>query len=181
MEIINTKKEFSLPTKILHWSIFILFVIQYFLVYRREYFPKDSPEKLQYILLHKSLGVILLLFALLMLVWRYVGTQPIMPKTMTLFEVKIAKLTHFFLYTMMLLQPITGILMSDLSGRQISIFNWFKMPLLFTKNESLATIFYQIHVWSSFFIIGIFCLHVLGALFHYFIRKDDVLQRMTIR
>ena len=67
MALANTKKEFGTLTKLLHWTIFALFVVQYFLVYRREYFPKNSPEKIQYILLHKSFGLCVLFLAVLMI------------------------------------------------------------------------------------------------------------------
>ena len=55
MPLINTQKKWGLVTKLLHWGFFILFCAQYFLVYRREYFANNAPEKTQYILLHKQL------------------------------------------------------------------------------------------------------------------------------
>src|SRR5207302_1478323 len=130
----NTPKQFGSLTKGLHWLIFILFVVEYFLVYRREYFPKESPEKLQYILLHKSIGVCLLLLALLLILWCYVGTRPSYSANMSRFESYVAKGTHFLLYVVMLLQPITGILMSSFGGRSVAVFGWFTLPTFVAKN-----------------------------------------------
>ncbi len=155
-----------------------MFLAQYFLVYRREYFPQDSPEKLQYILLHKSLGVCLLLLALLMIVWRQVGKRPLMPNSISPVEITLAKVTHFFLYAAMLLQPITGILMSTFGGRSISMFGWFDLPRFFSKNEMWGGFFYNTHQISAYIIIGIVGLHSFAALYHHFIKKDNVLQRM---
>ncbi len=178
MSLQNSTEKFGSLTKLLHWTIFILFVIQYFLVYRREYFPKDSPEKLQYILLHKSIGVVVLVLALLMIGWRYVGNRPPI-ESANACEKMLAKLTHFLLYAAMLIMPLSGIGMSLYAGYSVSVFGWFNLPLSVVKNEALGNILYTTHVWSSYVVIGLVALHILASLYHHFIRKDDVLKRMS--
>lgn len=178
MSIQNNAKEFGSLTKLLHWTIFALFIVQYFLVYRREYFPKDAPEKLQYILLHKSLGVCLLLLAFLMLVWRHMGSRPLFAKNMSGLQKGLARITHLLLYVTMLVQPISGILMGWYGGRTISLFGIYDLPNLLSKNEALSKICYTAHVWSSYLIIGLVALHILGALHHHFIQRDNTLTRM---
>lgn len=178
MTMQNTAEKFGSLTKLLHWSIFLLFIVEFYLVYRREYFPKDSAEKLQYIILHKSFGICVLILTLLMIVFHQLGTRPKMPTTMSLFEVLMAKTTHLLLYAVMLIQPITGIMMSSLGGYPISFFWLFDLPNFFQKNERLADVLYTTHVWSSYFIIGLVALHTLAALYHHFCKKDVVLKRM---
>ncbi|MCS5708258.1 cytochrome b [Candidatus Berkiella cookevillensis] len=178
MQLMNNEKRFGSLSKLLHWTIFVLYVIQYFLVYRREYFPKDSPEKLQYILLHKSFGVCVLALGLFMLMWRHVGTRPSLPP-MPKIQVILAKIMHILLYLSMLVMPISGICMSMLSGRPVSVFGWFELPMLLAKNEALGGIFYKTHVFSSYAVIGLVAGHTLAALYHHFVNKDDVLKKMT--
>lgn len=178
MALQNTSEKFGSLTKFLHWTIFILFVVQYYLVYRREYFPKGSAEKMQYMMLHKSFGLCVLILAFIMLVWRGVGTRPSMPMTMSGFERFSAKAIHFLLYLAMFLMPISGILMSQFGGYPISIFGLFTLPNPLMKNELLGGICYNTHKISSFIIIGIVAGHILAALFHHYVRKDTVLKRM---
>lgn len=175
MAIRNTQEKFGSLTKLLHWLIFLLFVTEFFLVYRREYFPKGAPEKLQYILLHKSIGVCLLLLALLMITWRHVGQRPLlnMPRR----EIVLAKLTHFLLYISMLLQPLTGICMSLYSGKGLSVFGLLSFPTV-TPNPTWATFGHTLHVCSAYVIMGLVSLHVSAALYHHFIRRDHILKRM---
>ena len=180
MGLKNTTASFGTLTKLTHWAIFILFVLQYFLVYRREYFPKDSPEKLQYILLHKSVGTLLLLLALFMILWRQMGQRPPFPSNMSKTEIFFAKLIHFLLYFSMLLMPIIGILMSQFGGRAVSFFGQFELPTLVAKNKALAGVMYDSHVILSYIIIAIVTLHALAALAHHFIKKDNVLKRMLM-
>lgn len=179
MTLQNSTERFGALTKLLHWTIFILFLGQYFLVYRREYFPKDSPEKLQYILLHKSIGVVLLLLAFFMLAWRHVGQRPL-PLNGNSLERYLAKITHILLYLCMLIMPLSGILMSLYAGYSVSVFGLFNLPFALTKNEALGNVMYTTHVWTSYAVIGLVSLHVLAALFHHFVRKDKVLTRMLL-
>ncbi|MBS0286159.1 MAG: cytochrome b [Proteobacteria bacterium] len=174
----NTEERFGSLTKMLHWSIFLLFIGQFFLVYRREYFPKNSPEKLQYILLHESIGVVLLVLALFMIVWRHVGTRPVMPASMSTLHVKAAKLMHFLLYAVMLFQPISGIFMSQYAGYPVGVFGLFDLPTLVHKNEAIGHLLKEAHELSSYAIIGLVSLHIIAALYHHFIIKDNVLKRM---
>lgn len=178
MSLENTVQKFGSLTKFLHWTIFILFVVQYYLVYRREYFPKGSAEKIQYMMLHKSFGICVLILAFIMLVWRNVGTRPGIPSNMSSLERFCAKTIHTLLYLAIFVMPITGILMSQFGGRPVPFFNWFTLPNPFSKNEALGNFCYNTHVISSYIIIGIVVLHVLAAFFHHFVRKDNVLKRM---
>ncbi|MFO1258724.1 MAG: cytochrome b [Gammaproteobacteria bacterium] len=178
MSLTNTTQKFGVITRLLHWSIFGIFVLQFFLVYRREYFPEDAPEKLQYILLHKSLGVVVLVLALFMIFWRHLGKRPAFVANMSRFEKKLAGSVHVLLYILMLAMPLTGIAMSMYSGYGVSVFGQFNLPMLVQKNKEIASIFYEMHVWISYAVIGIVGLHILGALIHHFIRKDETLKRM---
>ena len=178
MPLQNTPQKFGSLTKLLHWSIFILFVVQYFLVYRREFFPKTSPEKLQYMLLHKSFGVCVLALAFAMLICGRIGKRPEMPINMSRLEKFAAKAIHLLLYVCMFAMPITGMLMSQFAGYPVSVFGWFDMPSLFSKNEGLAGFFHEAHEVSSFVVMAIVGIHVLAAFFHHHVRKDNVLTRM---
>ena len=174
----NTSDRFGSLTKLLHWSIFLLFIVQYFLVYRRGYFPKDAPEKLQYILLHESIGACLLVLALLMITWHYVGTRPPMPNNMTTGHVMAARFIHFLLYFTMLFQPISGVVMSQMAGYHVGVFGLFELPTLFAKNEAVGKIVFTAHVWDSYVIIGLVSAHIIAALYHHFVVKDNILKRM---
>jgi cytochrome b561 len=178
MSLVNTSKRFGMITKWLHWSIFGLFVSQFFLIYRKDYFPDHAPEKLQYMLLHKSLGVIVLLLAIFMIFWRHLGQRPQFVANMTRFEKQLAGTVHILLYTLMLAMPLTGIAMSMFSGYAVSVFGQFDLPMLVEKNKEIAGLFHEIHEWLSYAVIGIVGIHILGALIHHFIRKDETLKRM---
>ena len=175
----NTKEKFGLSMRFLHWSIFLLFIAQFFLVYRREYFSDDMPQKLDYILRHKAIGVVILLFTITMLIARYIGTRPPFPENMPPVQKKVARVMHFCLYASMLLMPISGYLMSTFSGYGISFFGWFQLPKLVAEHKAYAQCCYQFHQMLSYVIIALVSAHVIAAIYHHFVKKDNVLKRMA--
>lgn len=177
MALTNTTEKFGSLTKILHWTIFTLFVVEFYLVYQRSYFADESPLKAQFMFFHKSIGVLLLLLAVLFLFWRHVGKRPSYISTAPI-ETLLAKLTHFLLYVVLLVQPLSGMLMSLAGGYKVPVFGLFTIQPFAQKNEALGDFLYQTHVWTSYFIIGLVSLHALAALFHHFVRRDRVLTRM---
>lgn len=183
MALFNTKKEFGFLTKLVHWGIFLLVCAQFYLINRREYFSDSMPEKLQYILLHKSFGVIILGLAILFIVLHFIGTRPALPKDMKSHEVYLAKFTHTGLFGLLLLMPISGYMMSAYAGYPVTLkmgpLGDYVLPMLVDKNEALAKIAKEGHEYLAFALLALVALHVFGALFHHFVRKDDILKRMA--
>ncbi len=177
MSFKNTAKKFGSLTKILHWSIFLLFCLQYFLIYRRNFFEDNAPEKLEYIFLHKSVGMLLFMLALLMLIWRHFGQRPSYPGQPAPWEIFLSKVTHGLLYVVMLAMPLTGMLMSQLSGYGMKFFG-LQVPNPFEVNKELSSLFHDAHEITGWVIIALVSLHLLAALYHHFIKKDNVLKRM---
>lgn len=177
MQIKNTPDSYGVVTKGFHLVISLAFVIQYILLYWREYTSEANPLNLQLILLHKSIGFTLLIIGLGFIIWRFLNTKPLYPKTMAKWEILLATITRYALYFVILLMPLSGTLMSFMSGRGLK---WFglDLPNFFEINKSLAGNIYTSHVWMSFFIIALVILHVAGALKHHFIDKNNILVRM---
>lgn len=177
MQIRNTKNNYGIITKILHLMISVFFIIQFILVYLREYITDTNPLNLQLILLHKSIGFSLLFIGLLFIIWRFLNIKPIFPKSMARWEIILATATHHTLYLTILLMPLTGTLMSLLGGKPIKWFG-FTVPLEFETNKPIADFLYNSHVLISYLLIGLITLHIVGALKHYFIDKNKILQRI---
>ncbi len=178
MPLFNTPEKFGLLLRLYHWAIALFVGLQFALVYRRNYLPDAAPEKLQYLLWHKSLGIFVLLLVCLMLIVRKLGKRPAFPHTMRSWEKKVARLTHAALYVSLLIMPLTGYLMSTFKGYPVSFFGWLTLPKLVALNEPYALLAKQIHEVTSFLLLGLVGLHILAALKHHVVDKDAVLRRM---
>ena len=85
---------------------------------------------------------------------------------------------HLALYGLLIAQPIIGWFATSAYGAQISFFGLFTLPALVEKDESLSKPLFQVHELIGFIIAGLLVMHIGAALYHYFIRRDGVLQRM---
>lgn len=178
LPIKNTTRRYGIISQLFHWGIAILFFANFYLVYRRDYIPETNPDHLAYILLHKSFGVLLIILGVLFLAWRLYNSKPALPHETKRWEMRLAKSVHHFLWILIILMPISGILMSAFAGRPASFFGLFTIPEWVTPNESWAGFFYQTHGLLSYAIIGVVALHIIGALRHHFWLKDNVLRSM---
>jgi cytochrome b561 len=85
---------------------------------------------------------------------------------------------HITLYVAIFLMFLTGYLISTADNRGIDVFNWFTVPALGAFFENQEDIAGNIHEWLSYSLIGLAVIHLLAALKHHYVDKNDVLKRM---
>jgi cytochrome b561 len=77
--------------------------------------------------------------------------------------------------------PIVGYIANSAYGAPTPFFGLAELPPIVEKNEALSTPLFAIHRWVGFLLIILVLIHVSAALYHQFIRGDNVLQRMLPR
>ncbi|WP_230658003.1 cytochrome b [Psychrobacter sp. I-STPA10] len=171
---INTAKDkWSISSRIFHWGSVVLLFITWLMIFFRDY-----GEGYTFINLHKAFGVSLLLWMLARLCNRFVSKDP-KPAIMPNWQKGMAHFTHFSLYLLLIAMPIAGLLMSMYGGHGVSIFGLFEIPTLVETNRSTARFFNDIHVDIIWPLIVLFTgIHIAGALYHQFVQKDNLINRM---
>jgi cytochrome b561 len=127
--------------------------------------------------LHKATGVSLLIVAIVRLTWRFMQPQPALPADMPRWQQRAAKSNFALLYVLMVAMPVSGLLMSLLNGHSVSFYGLFTIQALAQKHF-LGFIAHEAHHLLSYILVAAITLHMLAAFYHYFIRKDNVLQSM---
>lgn len=172
----NDLSNYGSVARIIHWlmafGIIFMLIIGYYMARFAE-----PPYKYWCYDLHKATGVVLLALGLIRVWWRLANISPSLPADTPLWQRFAAHTNIFLLYLLLLIMPISGVLMSLLGGWPISVYGLFTIKPV-AKLADLSGLFWQAHVWAGYTFVGCFCLHVLGALHHHFIRKDQVLRRM---
>lgn len=156
----------TLATRILHHLSAVMIVALWVLI------------EFEYYDWHKALGAVFLFWVLLRLVNLII--RPKMPKLdVPAWQTGVAHLVHTGLYAVMLAMPISGILMSVYGGRPVSVFGLFDIPVFVTPSREMASFFNELHTDVIFpALIALVVAHVVGALYHQFIKKDNLLARM---
>lgn len=161
----------------LHW----LMALAFFGVLGLGFYMTDlslSPTKLQLYSWHKWAGVSLFLLALVRLIWRALHRPPALPSTMAPMAKWLAHAGHWALYFFMFSIPLSGWLMSSAMGFQTVWFGVIPLPDLVERNKELASLLGTTHLYLNLAFIAAIVGHILAALKHQFIDKDNLLARM---
>jgi cytochrome b561 len=179
MLIKNTDTNYGFITKLVHWIIALLVFTQVILILWSRSLPEGNPLKGLLIGgFHKPIGMLVLMIVLFGLLWKYVNIRPIFPFTMKPWEIFSAKLVHYLLYLSLIVMAISGLLMTVADGRPPNFFGLYQVPMFMAENKELSDLFFLIHQYTGYFLIGLITIHILAALKHHFIDKDVVLTRM---
>lgn len=166
-------QKWSVSSRLFHWVSAILLLVTWAMMFL--YLNSDSKV---YIGLHKAFGVSLLFWMIARVINRIFTTAPPsvpMPKWQKL----LSQLSHFVLYALLIAMPVAGLLMSVYGGRPVDIFGLFQIPVFVTPDRSAARFYNDVHtdiIWPM--IIAFTLIHIGAALYHQFIRKDNLISRM---
>jgi superoxide oxidase len=128
--------------------------------------------------LHRSLGIFIWLVTVSRLAWRLlVADLPPFPESMPKLQRQMAKLNEYGLYALLIIQPLTGLAYSLFRGRSFPIFLW-QMPKLLPGDRGLSEGLHSVHQIGAVVLLLLIGVHALAGLFHRFILRDNVLQRM---
>lgn len=145
----------------LHWIVFILIAAQFIghePIRQAFHLWMDKGEfaPTPMIIGHVVGGMLVLVFALWRLVLRKKFGAPELPEEESKAGKALAHLTHGVLYALMILMPVSGAVA------------WFG------SNGGAA----YAHGLMRFAMLGFFALHVIGALYHQFVLKNNLIARM---
>lgn len=170
----------------LHWLIALAFLFQILLGWRMDDHAHGAQTYLVF-QLHKSVGITILLLSLIRLGWRLSHPPPPLPNHLTIWERRLAALTHIGFYVIMIGLPLTGWLIVSASKTQIPTLLYGTVPwphlpgLAHAPAETKAAwrfVGEAGHGVLAKLTYLLFALHVVGALKHHLLDRDDTLARM---
>lgn len=180
MPLRNTKESYGKLTIAIHWLMAMMVIGVIFVGFFMVSLEK-GPDKLQIIQIHKASGFLILMLALFRWYWMLTSEKLQALPGMANRDIAISHAFKWALMLMLLAQPVSGWLMSMAAGHGIDFYGLFEIPVWIEKNKAISSFFHKIHEIGAFVISGIVVLHILAALRHHFIVKDDTLNRMLGR
>jgi cytochrome b561 len=197
----QTPSHYTKTAIILHWLIAIFIALMFVLGWYMAELPKEAPKQMAYDLfdlgvytwqaaeeisprtfyfnLHKSLGLTVLALIILRIFWRITHTPPAALSSYKAIEKKVATATHHSLYLLMLAVPLTGLTMAINSKYGVK---WFGIDLIAgLDNKPVRDFFECTHEFVGIVLLVLIGIHLLGALKHKFIDKDETMSRMRLK
>lgn len=177
MALRNTKESWGSLAKTFHWVIAALVLGMIgFGLYVHD-LPR-GPLKAELMAYHKSTGMLILALMSARLLWRLVNPTPVLPPALKGWEKAVAMGTHWLLYGLVFLMPVSGYVMTSAANVPFRFFQTFTMPLVIAPDRQLFGVAHDLHESVWIVLAVALALHIGAALRHHFLLKDDVLRRM---
>ncbi len=172
------RNRYSTVSLVFHWGLALLVLAQVLLMTAQEA-TEGQPISGQFIGAHKALGMTILVLTLARIGWRIANPALPLPAGTPNWQRIAARATHVMFYVLLIGLPLGGWAASSAAGRDISYFGLFNWPLLpLPQSRELAGSFMDAHRAGVKVLYVLLALHVLAALKHQFIDRDNVLHRM---
>lgn len=177
----NTDLDWSTPIKLLHWLLALAVIAMAIMGLVMKYGDFTPIERIRLYTLHKSVGLTVLVLALLRLSIRLVDRRrPLLP-AMPRWQHIASTVSHVALYVVLIGMPITGWLYNSASGFPLQWFGQFKVPALVERSADLKALAGSLH-FAGLILLGIVLfLHAAAAIQHHFVHRDNVLRSMLPR
>src|SRR5512145_1544473 len=118
----NTAEAYGSVAKFLHWAIVLLIVGQWLLAEAAEDAGKGTPERASLMGWHVSSGLLILMLVLVRVGWKIINKGQPAVLGEVVWQRKAAAAGHGILYLLILLQPLSGWVMSSAGEYPVSLF-----------------------------------------------------------
>ncbi|CAM2153992.1 cytochrome b [Paraburkholderia tropica] len=172
----NGNETYGLVARLLHWSIVVLVAAQFVVAWTMPDVHRDT-QPVGLIAWHLAIGTALIAAMAVRVVWRVTHRPP--PGTLPPLLATVSRSTHFLLYAALIAVPLLGWANASSRGWKETVFGALPLPALVPTGSTAGHAMGDIHgalAWALLVLIGV---HVGAALFHRFVLKDKVLQRIT--
>jgi cytochrome b561 len=168
--------EYSLGAKLFHWILAILIIFMLCLGWYMVAIA-DAPSSHSYFQLHKSIGLIVGVLVVLRLIWRFTHEPAPHPDSVPLWQQRASTTVHWLLYLCIFLMPLVGFLGASFGERGIAFFG-YPIPRWLPQNKAMSDQLFYIHGIIAYILVALIIIHILAALKHLLINKDNVFKRM---
>ncbi|MGH6988698.1 MAG: cytochrome b [Stellaceae bacterium] len=172
----NGTAQYGMVAILIHWVSAVLILALFVLGFLAANIA-DPGTKAALLRVHVPLGLIILALTLARLFWFLIDRRPAPLAGMPAWQVGAERLVRRLLYLVILLMAASGIGMLALSGAGKILFLGAPGPLPdFWHYRPMA-----VHVAGAIALLALAGLHILAALHHHLVRRDQLLARMWTR
>lgn len=177
MDLSTPQKQFLLRSRILHWIMAVMLLAMLFIGVAM---VASLGDYHRLVAIHRPLGIMILIFAVIRVINRKFSTLPPFPPTMSKQERRMAHASEMLLYFLMFALPLVGWGMLSAGHYPIVMFGSFHLPPILPAHPMLFAILRQTHTILAYLLFFTFLAHLAAVLFHTLIVRDRLLDRMAI-
>ena len=169
-------ERYGFVARLLHWLIVFLVAAQFVLGWAMPDVHRGM-QPIGLIAWHLATGAALIAAMAARVIWRLTHRPP--PANLPPLVDTVSRATHFLLYAALLAVPVLGWINASSRGWAVQLFGALRLPALASTGSALGLSMGDIHSALAWVLLVLIGMHVGAALFHRFVLKDKVLQRIT--
>ena len=161
---------------ILHWLLALMIILG--LIMGSQVLsatPNSDPDKLFYLKMHMSMGLIILVLMVIRLIIRFFTAKPPRADIGSNLLNWLGHATHYVFYLIVIALCLSGLATANMAGVPDNVFGSSDLPLppSFDAYPPRAA-----HGALAFLLMLVIAGHVAAFLYHQFVRKDSLFSRM---
>ncbi len=173
----DTATDYGTGARLFHWITVVLLLVQ---------LPAGIAMTVEAVpalngalfILHKGLGCIFLLVVAARLGWKLFHPVAALPQRLPALQRRIAARTHWLIYGLLLLLPVSGYIRTVGDGYPIEMLDALGIPPLVTGIPDIAHVMRIVHTFSGYLLVALIAAHVGAAVHQQLFERDNVLSRM---
>lgn len=170
--------RYTVLSRVLHWLTAALVFCALFIGF---VMVNSVHEYATLIMVHRTLGVAILLVVLVRVVNRLAHRAPPLPPTVGVLERKIVVMSEVSLYALLLAQPLIGWAMISAAGGPVVVFGSLRLPRIAPFDAQLFWLLRQAHSVVGYTLMAAIAAHISAVLLHTLTLRDRMIARMTFR
>lgn len=174
----NTERSWGTVSRTLHWGLAVAIPGMIAYGWWMNHVPA-RPDRLFYRSIHADIGYLVLLLMVLRVIWVTINRKPALPAGTPTWERVLARINHGLLYVLTIAVAMLG--WAHSGAHKPAYDDWFglfRVPQFTIENRDASRFYEHWHIYLAYALLALIVLHVLVALYHRFIKKDGVLERM---
>jgi cytochrome b561 len=171
----TTDARYDNIARFLHWLVVLLIAAQFVIGWTMPDVQRNTlPAGL--IAWHLAIGTALMAAMLARVAWRVTHRPP--PHHLPPLIGTLSGATHALLYAALIIVPLLGWANASARGWAVKLFGALELPELTQRGSSVGHLMGDLHGVLAWVLVALIVMHVGAALFHRFVLKDTILQRM---
>ncbi len=171
----GTLARYDAVAQALHWLMAAILIYLIFFSHFEE-LPDLAKEKK--VRLHSGLGFLIVALGAFRFYWRRNRPRPAEVATGPAWQKNLASIIHYAFYGFFAIAPATGFVLSGFVSYPVNVFGIIEVSGWLQDSETAARLTNSVHGFSADLMTVLLVLHVGAALYHQFVLRDGLINRM---
>ncbi len=174
----SVTKRFGTGARLFHWLVVLLVLVQIpaGIAMIAPALEQGTIDRL--FVLHKGLGVVLIVVVVARSLWRLTHRAPPMSESIPELERRMAVVTHWVIYAVLLTVAGSGYVRVVGEGFPIEMMDALGVPTVLPLMPGVASWASLVHRFGTFLLVALVAVHTAEVLRHHLVVRDGTLARM---